>query len=129
MDDHHKPDAQNTVEYGDSAINDRTPDGRFGPGNTFASAQRGRPKGTRRLLREMMRDSLERAGGQALIERLFKESPLDMLKILARLEPKQVAVEDARQQVVMVMLPEAPPPDWSPPIASDSTGPDDGCRA
>ena len=114
-----KPDAENTVEHGSGAGDGRARDGRFGPDNTFAVAQRGRPKDARRLLRETMREASNRVGGQSLIDRLLKEKPVDMVRILARLEPKHVAFEDSRQQVVMVMLRVPPPPGWPPRIAAD----------
>ena len=57
-----KQDAQDTVEHGDGNVTGRSPGGRFGPGNTFAAAQRGRPKGVHHLLREMMREAIDRAG-------------------------------------------------------------------
>ena len=58
----------------------------------------------------------EEEPGRDVILDALKKNSLDVLKIRASLEPKNLNVEHAIKQVVFVVFEGKPPDDWTPPV-------------
>lgn len=73
---------------------DHTEDGKFKPGN--APAGRGRPRGSRNKLGEQFLIDLQDVWakkGKGIIEKVAREKPHELLKVIAGLLPRQLHVQ------------------------------------
>ena len=60
--------------------------------------------------------SWETKTGRDVLLTALEKNPLELLKIRAALEPKNLNVEHAVKQVVFVVYEGKPPDDWTPPL-------------
>ena len=65
--------------------------------------------------------ALEEEPGRDVILEALRKNPLELLKIRASLEPKNLNVEHAIKQVVFVVFEGKPPDDWTPPVLEQVT--------
>ena len=95
----------------------RQSNGQFAPGH---SGGPGRPLGSpdrTPYLREQLEAAVAAAGGQAWINELVRDNPVEALKLLARLQPKEAPKQHATARPVRIVICEEKPPNATPETA------------
>jgi len=111
----------------DRLAKDRKANGHFAEGNKQSKKGSRRKIGDRPSLRDQIDVILaahEQQTGTSLIKTAIDKNPLEVLKIRAQLEPKDLKVDHVITQVVLVCHPQEPPDGWKPPDLSAMNDPE-----